>query len=56
MHELVAEVHSSKEIAEALVISVRTVERHRATLLQKLGLRGRLGLIRHAIRAGLIEP
>ncbi|HEX5566813.1 MAG TPA: response regulator transcription factor [Streptomyces sp.] len=54
--KLVAEGHSSKEIAETLVISVKTVERHRANMLQKLGLRDRLGLTRYAIRAGLIEP
>ncbi len=54
--KLVAEGHSSKEIAEMLVISVKTVERHRANLLQKLGLRDRLDLTRYAIRAGLIEP
>lgn len=54
--KLVAEGHSSKEIAEILVISVKTVERHRANLLQKLGLRDRLELTRYAIRAGLIEP
>jgi DNA-binding NarL/FixJ family response regulator len=54
--KLVAEGHSSKEIADILVISVKTVERHRANLLQKLGLRNRLDLTRYAIRAGLIEP
>jgi len=54
--KLVAEGHSSKEIAEMLVISVKTVQRHRANLLHKLGLRDRLELTRYAIRAGLIEP
>jgi len=39
-----------------LVISIKTVERHRANMLQKLGLRDRLELTRYAIRVGLIEP
>ncbi|MET9295028.1 response regulator transcription factor [Streptomyces sp. NPDC003077] len=54
--KLIAEGHSSKDIAAMLVISVKTVQRHRANLLQKLGLRDRLELTRYAIRAGLIEP
>lgn len=54
--KLVAERHTSKEIADILVISVKTVERHHANLLQKLGLRHRLELTRYAIRVGLIEP
>ncbi|MER6675722.1 response regulator transcription factor [Streptomyces sp. NPDC000983] len=54
--KLVAEGHSSKEIAEMLFISIKTVHRHRANLLHKLGLRDRLELTRYAIRAGLIEP
>jgi DNA-binding NarL/FixJ family response regulator len=54
--KLVAEGRSSKDIAETLFISVKTVQRHRANLLRKLGLRDRLDLTRYAIRAGLIEP
>ncbi|MFH8371278.1 response regulator [Streptomyces sp. NPDC018031] len=54
--KLVAEGHSSQQIADLLVISVKTVERHRANLLQKLGLKDRLELTRYAIRVGLIEP
>ncbi|MFE9430978.1 response regulator [Streptomyces sp. NPDC006640] len=54
--KLVAEGHSSKEIAELLFISIKTVHRHRANMLHKLGLRDRLELTRYAIRSGLIEP
>lgn len=54
--KLVAEGHSSKQIAEQLFISAKTVERHRSNMLHKLGLRDRLDLTRYAIRAGLIEP
>ncbi|MFD5594923.1 response regulator [Streptomyces griseorubiginosus] len=53
--KLVAEGHSSKEIAELLFISIKTVHRHRENLLHKLGMRDRLQLTRYAIRAGLIE-
>ncbi len=54
--KLVAEGHSSKQIAEVLTISLKTVERHRANILEKLGMRDRTQLTRYAIRAGLIEP
>jgi DNA-binding NarL/FixJ family response regulator len=54
--KLVAEGYTSKEIGEMLVISVKTVERHRANILEKLGMRDRVELTRYAIRCGLIEP
>jgi DNA-binding NarL/FixJ family response regulator len=54
--KLIAEGHSSKEIATTLVISHKTVERHRANVLAKLGMRDRTELTRYAVRAGLIEP
>ncbi|RKO25333.1 DNA-binding response regulator [Pseudarthrobacter phenanthrenivorans] len=54
--KLIAEGNSTKEIADALKISIKTVDRHRANVLQKLGLRDRLDLTRFAIRTGLIEP
>ena len=53
---LIADGHTSREIAEMLVISPRTVERHRENLRHKLGLRNRVDLTRYAIRAGLIAP
>jgi DNA-binding NarL/FixJ family response regulator len=54
--KLIAEGYSSKQIAATLVISAKTVDRHRANILQKLGMRDRLELTRYAIRAGLVEP
>ena len=54
--KLIAEGHSSKQIAQTLVISAKTVDRHRANILQKLGMHDRLDLTRFAIRAGLVEP
>ena len=54
--KLVAEGYTNKQIAETLVISDKTVERHRANILDKLGMRDRVELTRYAIRNGLIEP
>lgn len=53
--KLIAEARSSKEIATELVISVKTVERHRQNILDKLGMRDRVELTRYAIRRGLIQ-
>ncbi|MFA1543196.1 response regulator [Actinomadura monticuli] len=54
--KLIAEGYSSKRIAETLTISVKTVDRHRANILGKLGMRDRLELTKYAIRIGLVEP
>ena len=54
--KLIAEAHSSKEIAAELFISIKTVERHRQNILDKLGMRDRVELTRYAIRRGLIQP
>ena len=54
--KLIAEAHTNEEIAELLVISKKTVERHRANILEKLGMRDRVELTRYAIRRGLVEP
>ena len=53
---LIAEGHTSREIAELLMLSEHTVERHRERILDKLGLHDRVALTRYAIRRGLIEP
>ena len=54
--KLIAEGYSSDQIAQELVISRKTVDRHRANLLQKLGMRNVAELTRYAIRRGLLEP
>jgi DNA-binding NarL/FixJ family response regulator len=54
--KLIAEGYSSRDIAQALVISEKTVERHRANILEKLGMHDRVQLTRYAIRRGLVEP
>jgi DNA-binding NarL/FixJ family response regulator len=53
--KLIAEAYTSKQIAEALFISIKTVERHRQNILDKLGMRDRVELTRYAIRRGLIQ-
>jgi DNA-binding NarL/FixJ family response regulator len=54
--KLIAEAHTNKEIASILHLSEKTVESHRANVLQKLGMRDRVELVRYAIRHGLVEP
>ncbi len=54
--KLVAEAHTTEQIASLLQISPRTVERHRENILAKLGMRDRVELTRWAIRHGLVEP
>jgi DNA-binding NarL/FixJ family response regulator len=54
--KLIAEAYTSKEIAKELWISIKTVERHRQNILDKLGMRDRVELTRYAIRRGLIQP
>jgi DNA-binding NarL/FixJ family response regulator len=51
---LIAEGKSNREIAEILLISVRTVEAHRATILSKLNLRNTADLVRYAIEKGFV--
>jgi DNA-binding NarL/FixJ family response regulator len=53
--KLIAEAYTSKQIADALFISIKTVERHRQNILDKLGMRDRVELTRYAIRRGLVQ-
>lgn len=54
--QLIAEGHSTKEIASLLDLSVKTIEAHRATLMDRLNIHDVPGLVRFAIRSGLISP
>jgi DNA-binding NarL/FixJ family response regulator len=54
--KLIAEARTSQQIAGALTISPKTVENHRASILEKLGMRDRVELTRYAIRRGLVQP
>jgi two-component system response regulator NreC len=52
---LIAQGHTNRQAAEVLGIGIRTVESHRANLTGKLGLRGRVELVRYAKKHGLLE-
>jgi DNA-binding NarL/FixJ family response regulator len=54
--QLVAEGLSSRQIAERLFVSVKTVESHRAQIMERLGIHDLAGLVRFAIRHGLLPP
>jgi DNA-binding NarL/FixJ family response regulator len=54
--QLIAEGHTTKRIAQILKISVKTVETHRSQLMDQLDIHDVAGLVRCAIRAGLITP
>jgi DNA-binding NarL/FixJ family response regulator len=54
--KLIAEGLTAEEIAETLYIAKKTVDRHRANILEKLGMRNRVELTRYAIKRGLVEP
>src|SRR5579885_3263403 len=53
--QLIAEGHSTKEIAHRIGASIKTVESHRATLMERLDIHNIPGLVRYAIRCGLIS-
>ena len=53
--KLIAEGHTSRQIAEILYLSVNTVERHRSNIMDKLNLHNKADLIKYAIRKGLVK-
>lgn len=53
---LIAEGHTAREIAEALTISVKTVETHRTLLMERLDIHDIAGLVRYAVRVGIVVP
>ena len=54
--QLIAEGKTTKDIAGLLGLSVKTIESHRTRLMEKLDIRQTAGLVRYAIRRGLIQP
>jgi len=53
--KLISEGYTSKQIAEMLFISVKTVDNHRANIMNKLDIHDTAGLVRYAIRIGLVD-
>jgi DNA-binding CsgD family transcriptional regulator len=54
--QLVAEGKTTKEVAVILGVAVKTAETHRSNVMDKLDIHSTAGLVRYAIRSGLIEP
>jgi DNA-binding NarL/FixJ family response regulator len=54
--QLLAEGRTTREAAETLYVSIKTVEAHRRNIMEKLGLKGVAELTRYAIREGYITP
>ena len=54
--QLIAEGHSTKQIARKLQLSVKTIESHRSQIMERLDLHHVAGLVRYAVRAGIVPP
>jgi len=54
--KLIAEGYTNQEIADLLFLSIKTIQTHRAHLMEKLGFHDRTELVKYALRKGLIEP
>ncbi len=53
---MVVEGNTTKEIAEILCVSAKTIEKHRTSVTNKLGVQGRLELLKYAIKIGVVDP
>ena len=54
--ELIADSKTTKEIAVILGVSVKTADSHRTKIMGKLDIHSTAGLVRYAIRVGIVEP
>jgi len=54
--QLVAEGKTNQEIADALFLSIKTIQTHRAHIMEKLGVHDRTDLVKYAIRVGMVTP
>ena len=54
--QLIAEGHTTKAIAQRLGLGVKTVETHRTQMMERLGIHDIAGLVRYAIRMGMVLP
>ena len=54
--QLIAEGHTTREIARTLDLSVKTIETHRTRLMERLDIHDIAGLVRYAVRVGLVSP
>lgn len=54
--QLIADSKTTKEIAVILGVSVKTADSHRTKIMEKLGIHSTAGLVRYAVRVGIVQP
>jgi DNA-binding NarL/FixJ family response regulator len=54
--QLIAEGHSTRQIADMLYVSISTIKSHRAKIMEKLGIETPVKLVHFAIQLGLVDP